>query len=136
MTKLPTLRPLVRQLDAKVVGAQTALTANFYHSAPYRRWRDAVKEQHLSNGQLGHLIGGAGHRCEAIEDGKRCVIRTPDRLYADHIHEIEDGGDRYDMQNGQCLCQRFGKNNIMLNLSHAHHEQKKALMRRERARDV
>lgn len=110
MTRLPRVPPLVPSFDAKLVGDHSPLTANFYHSAPYRRWRDAVKAR-------------AGHRCEAIEDGKRCVIRTPDRLYADHIHEIEDGGDRYDMQNGQCLC-------------HAHHEQKKALMRRERARDV
>jgi 5-methylcytosine-specific restriction enzyme A len=107
--KIPRVSPLVPKFDRKWGADHSPPAVNFYHSVPSRRWRDAVKAR-------------AGHRCEAIEDGKRCTVSAPDRLYADHIHEIEDGGDRYALTNGQCLC-------------HGHHERKTALMKRDRARE-
>ncbi|TGT76736.1 MULTISPECIES: HNH endonuclease signature motif containing protein [unclassified Mesorhizobium] len=45
----------------------------------------------------------AGHRCQAIENGKRCAVAAPSRLFADHIIERKDG-DPFDVRNGQCLC--------------------------------
>lgn len=113
MSKLRRLGPLVRALPSGILAQHTVQVSKetgFYQSQPYRAWRDAVKKR-------------AGYRCEAIDSaGQRCKLRAPhDRMYADHIDEIEDGGDPLDDGNGQCLC-------------HSHHELKKALMRSERAR--
>ncbi|BBK37703.1 hypothetical protein STAQ_27810 [Allostella sp. ATCC 35155] len=59
----------------------------------HRAWREAVLQR-------------AGHRCEAIEGGRRCEVRAPARLFADHIRERRDGGAGLDPANGQCLCGR------------------------------
>ena len=40
----------------------------------HRAWRTAVLRM-------------AGHRCEAIEQGRRCTVAAPSRLFADHIVE-------------------------------------------------
>lgn len=58
----------------------------------HRAWREAV-------------LTRAGHRCEATDEGKRCIRAAPkDRMYAHHIRERSDGGDLLDLTNGQCLC--------------------------------
>jgi 5-methylcytosine-specific restriction protein A len=57
----------------------------------HRAWRSAVLRK-------------AGWRCEAVEDGKRCEVKAPARLFADHIVERKDGGAPLDPRNGQCLC--------------------------------
>ncbi len=49
------------------------------------------------------------HRAWAVaviaRDGGRCrVCNRRGRLFADHIVEIEDGGARLDLANGQALC--------------------------------
>lgn len=59
----------------------------------YERWRLVV-------------VTRAGYRCQWIEDGQRCTVSAPSRLFADHITERRDGGDVLDMDNGQCLCGR------------------------------
>lgn len=51
-----------------------------------------------------HVLRAAGYRCQAIEDGKRCHVSAPARLFADHIIERKDGGAALDPRNGQCLC--------------------------------
>jgi hypothetical protein len=56
----------------------------FYSTPEFREWRDFV-------------ITRAGKTCEKCR-------RTGVRMFADHIKEIRDGGERLDPRNGQCLC--------------------------------
>ena len=64
-----------------------------YHTPEYRAWREAV-------------IARAGRRCQAVDDhGRRCWKAEPGhRMFADHIMELRDGGEPFDLSNGQCLC--------------------------------
>jgi 5-methylcytosine-specific restriction enzyme A len=73
-------RPLEKEADA-VFGAPE-----------YAVWRDAV-------------IRRAGGKCEWVEDGIPCGRNEP-RMFADHIIERRDGGEPFDVANGQCLCGR------------------------------
>ena len=101
MARLRALGPLVRTMDtrtakpppAPVSPAQRYKRADpFYASPEFRAWRAKV-------------IDRAKARCEAIEHGERCTRRhPPQRMFADHIIEIKDGGEPFDPQNGQCLC--------------------------------
>ena len=93
MAKLNHLRPLVsRQVPTGVTKRQTKKADPIYGLPEHRAWRAAVLRR-------------AGFRCEAIEDARRCPRMAPQyRLEADHIIEIADGGSRYDLTNGQCLC--------------------------------
>jgi hypothetical protein len=53
------------------------------------------------------LSQGQDGRCEAIDDGHRCVYAEPKhRMFADHIVKLFDGGSPFDPANGQCLCAR------------------------------
>ena len=85
------LREITSRLPAAVIGwakPQTKVADPFYSTPEYRAWAAEVKRY-------------AGWRCEA----KGCGV-TGVRLFADHIVEIQDGGARLDIRNGQCLCQR------------------------------
>jgi 5-methylcytosine-specific restriction enzyme A len=63
-----------------------------YASREFRLWRARV-------------IARAGGRCEAVTHGYRCTKAEPaDRLFADHVIELQDGGAPFDIANGQCLC--------------------------------
>ena len=55
-----------------------------YQTPEHRAWRM-------------HVLKRAGFKCEQCGS----QFRT---LYADHIHEIKDGGALLDPANGQCLC--------------------------------
>jgi 5-methylcytosine-specific restriction enzyme A len=57
-----------------------------YFDPRHHQWRDAV-------------ISRAGGACQWPACG-----RVEKRMFADHIHEIKDGGSRFDLANGQCLC--------------------------------
>lgn len=98
MAKLNHLRPLVsRQVPTGVTKRQTKKADPIYGLPEHRAWRAAVLRR-------------AGFRCEAIEDARRCPRMAPQyRLEADHIIEIADGGSRYDLTNGQCLCRHHHK---------------------------
>lgn len=76
-------------------------TADQIYRGSHVDWARAVKER-------------AGWKCEVPGCGSKGV------LYADHIVEIEDGGDPRDLNNGQCLCAK-------------HHAEKTARSRGERA---
>ncbi len=55
-----------------------------YVDPRHATWASAVKKR-------------AGYRCE------KCGV-TGKRMYADHIKELRDGGERFSLSNGRCLC--------------------------------
>jgi hypothetical protein len=66
-----------------------------YRAKEHVLWRRAV-------------LARAGGACEWVElggrrAGQRCG-RTEVRMFADHIKELKDGGERFALANGQCLC--------------------------------
>lgn len=87
-----TLAPLVKTIDTRTVPLKPKQTDPHYLTPEHQAWRKAVLDK-------------AHHRCEAIEQGKRCSKAAPGhRMFADHIVEKRDGGDLLDPANGQCLC--------------------------------
>ena len=105
--KLATFRSSIQQFEGRRVLAPAKVANDIYHTPEYRAWRETV-------------IGRAGARCEAIDNGKRCWKASPrHRMFADHKVELRDGGERFDPANGECLCG-------------AHHTAKTAAARAER----
>jgi 5-methylcytosine-specific restriction protein A len=91
-SKLTSLRPMVSVVDTRTARPPAKTADEFYSSPEHLTFRQAVLQR-------------AGYRCEAIENGSRCGKAAPaHRLFADHIKEIQDGGDKLDPVNGQCLC--------------------------------
>ena len=78
----PMLRPA--NLSAARLPPKVALA--WYLTPEHREWSKAIIEL-------------AGFRCQ------KCGATTV-RLFADHIVEIKDGGDRLALSNGQALCPR------------------------------
>ena len=80
-------------MDGRSLAAPPKVADKFYQTPGYLAWRDLV-------------IARAGGRCEAVDDrGRRCPKARPrHRVFADHKHEIRDGGARFDPANGECLC--------------------------------
>jgi hypothetical protein len=92
MVKLSTLKPRLQSFDARRVQAPAKVAKSIYHTPEYLAWRGAV-------------IARAGGQCEAIDKGRRCPKAQPrHRMFADHKHEITDGGARFDPAIGECLC--------------------------------
>jgi 5-methylcytosine-specific restriction enzyme A len=92
MPKLQTLRPRLRHADTRTARLPPRQIDPTYNSAEFQSWRAMVLER-------------AGYRCEAIDNGHRCTRARPNhRLYADHVHELRDGGQPFDLSNGQALC--------------------------------
>ena len=121
MPRLRKLGPMLRSVDTRTVrppprppheltDQQRFKKADpFYATPEFRAWRAKV-------------VAKAGGRCQALTYGHRCTKRQPqDRMFADHIHEVKDGGSLFDVSNGQCLCG-------------PHHLMKTAQARRERAK--
>jgi 5-methylcytosine-specific restriction protein A len=96
MAKISTLKPLVPRGDGRTVRPTPSQGTidPVYNDERYKVWRKAV-------------VANAGHRCEAIDSGFRCVKSAPaSRMFADHVTELRDGGSPFDPANGQCLCGR------------------------------
>lgn len=94
MTKLRlrTLGPLVRQVDTNTVQLPGKYKNPLYNTPEFRAWREQVMNR-------------ADYRCEALERGLRCTKAWPEhRMIADHIVELKDGGQPFDIANGRCLC--------------------------------
>ena len=85
------LRPSVARMDVRSAPPSPKTADPLLLTPEHRAWRASV-------------LSRAGYRCQAIDDGKRCEVRAPARLFADHIHERKDGGAPLDPANGQCLC--------------------------------
>ena len=66
--------------------------ARGYCSKAHKSWRKAV-------------LARDGWQCQAC--GRLCTNKDiASRPHADHIKPINEGGSRYDLNNGQCLCAR------------------------------
>jgi 5-methylcytosine-specific restriction enzyme A len=91
-----TLPPLVKAARTPLIRELPRERDGFYNSAEYKAWAQLVKQR-------------AGWRCEVVEDGVRCPVAAPHRLYAHHIKDRKAGGADLDPANGECRC-------------HAHHE--------------
>ncbi|NVO13884.1 MAG: HNH endonuclease [Rhodoplanes sp.] len=84
MARLATLGRRLATLDTRSAPPIPKDTDPHYSTQAHRAWRAGVYRR-------------AGYACEAC--GARGV-----KLYADHIHELRDGGAALDPANGQCLC--------------------------------
>ena len=92
MPKLRSLPSLVRTPNQLPVRLPPKVKDLVYTTPEFRAWRT-------------YVVGRAGYRCEAKDHGHRCTRAWPDhRMYADHIIELIDGGQLFDVANGQCLC--------------------------------
>jgi hypothetical protein len=91
MAKLKTMRVGPKPIDARTVRPLPKQADPELLTSAHRAWAEEVKRR-------------AGYRCEAVDAGKRCAVKKPARLFADHIVERRDGGARLDVSNGQCLC--------------------------------
>jgi len=116
--KLRALGPRLRSTDTRTVRPPPPQLTDkqrfkkadpFYASPEFRAWRAKI-------------VARAGGRCEAHEYGHRCTKAQPaHRMFADHVHEIRDGGEQFNPSNGQCL-------------GGPHHLMKTAQVRRERVK--
>ncbi len=89
---LSLLKTGIASLSHRRVALPPKTVAPIYQSAEFRAWRQAV-------------IDRAGGRCEAMIGDKRCWKAAPrNRMFADHIVELREGGAPFDVENGQCLC--------------------------------
>lgn len=79
----PRLRP-----SAPVLEPSPKVADELYTSSEYRIWREEVMRR-------------GGWRCCVSGCGRG---RLDGRLYADHIVEVKDGGERFDPANGQVMC--------------------------------
>lgn len=85
----PSFRPLRLKSYKKDEDRPTAAQQG-YCSKSHKSWRKAV-------------LARDGWQCQSC--GRICTASDPKtRAHADHIKPIAEGGDRYDLTNGQCLC--------------------------------
>lgn len=108
--RIPIMKSSVPTMDSRTAPPPNKAVSQELKGAEYERWRLVV-------------VTRAGYRCQWMENGARCTVSAPSRLFADHIAERRDGGDLLDIANGQCLC---GK----------HHSLKTAQARAERMKDT
>src|SRR5262245_54195995 len=92
MPKLRSLAFPVRPIDTRTTRLPSRPLNPVYSTPEFQAWRARV-------------VARAGGMCEAVDHGSRCTKGKPEhRVYADHIVELRDGGQPFDINNGQCLC--------------------------------
>lgn len=87
--KLRTLAPRIRTIETRAVLPPPKTAAPIYRTPEYARWRAEV-------------IARANGRCQDPD----CKARhyPGQRLFADHIVELRDGGAPFDPANGMARC--------------------------------
>jgi 5-methylcytosine-specific restriction endonuclease McrA len=88
MSRLRFLQPPMRTLDARIAQPAPKRVDPHYLTPEHQAWRADV-------------IRRNGGTCQ--DPACKTPNRRP-RLYADHIEELQDGGDPLDPANGQALC--------------------------------
>ena len=88
-TKLTNLPPRIPRFDTRVAAVPEKIVDPHYATPAHRAWRAAVIER-------------SGGRCQ--DPTCRSPGRRGIRLFADHIHEIKDGGALTDPNNGMARC--------------------------------
>ncbi|QFT31803.1 HNH endonuclease [Labrenzia sp. THAF82] len=101
MAKLTNLKPLISGVPSRV-RSMPKVTTSIYRSREWKEFAADVKRER-------------GSKCE------RCG--STNRVIADHIKELKDGGAPFDRSNIELLC-------------HAHHQQKTAEARKRRATGI
>src|SRR5262245_61819231 len=82
----------VRPIDSRTTRLPPKVKADIYNTPEFQHWRARV-------------IARAHGRCEWIDHGVQCTHARPKhKVYADHVVELKDGGQPFDVTNGQCLC--------------------------------
>lgn len=87
--KIPMLRPRLVAIDTRIAPPAPKTVDPIYSTARYRRWRQAVIER-------------AGGRCQ--DPTCKDPTRVGMTLFADHIIELRDGGQPFDLANGMARC--------------------------------
>lgn len=82
--RLQYAEPRLKAIDTRRLKLPPKQADPYYSSMKHRVWRDTV-------------IARANGACETCG-------RTDVMLYADHIKELRDGGDPFDVSNGSALC--------------------------------
>jgi hypothetical protein len=82
------LKAGLKPADTRSVRPAPKFVDPHYSRAEHRRWREIILQR-------------AGGRCQ--DPGCKDPSRGA-RLFADHIVELRDGGDPYDLNNGLARC--------------------------------
>ena len=93
MPKLRSLPSLVRRVDTSTTPLPSKVKDHIYTTPQYRAW-------------VAIVLARADGRCEYVDNyGHRCTKAKPSyRIYCDHIEELKDNGQPFDINNGMCLC--------------------------------
>lgn len=89
--RIPSIAPRLATLNTDCAKPPPKTADPHYLTPEHRAWRDKVIER-------------AGNCCQGTRPDGRPCRRTGVRLFADHIVERKDGGDPFDLANGQALC--------------------------------
>lgn len=84
MTRLTLLRPTIPKLNGRSVQLPLKTASPHYLTPQHVQWSQEVRKR-------------AGYKCEVCG-------RSAERMFADHVVELKDGGDPYELNNGMCVC--------------------------------
>lgn len=90
LTKIRCIRTTIKAIDTRTCRPPPKKADAELLTPEHRRWAEEVKRR-------------AGYQCEWVDNGKRCEVRAPARLFADHPVERRDGGSLTG-QEGRCYC--------------------------------
>jgi hypothetical protein len=85
-SRISNIQPRIGAVDTRAAKPPAKLAAPIYATPEYREWRATVIE-----------------RADGVCEWSGCG-RAETRMFADHIVELQDGGEPFALSNGQCLC--------------------------------